>query len=157
MISPSNNVSLEKKLLKRYQIARYSLVAVIVATVINIVLLLCNQIIILPFSATVPYYLSVLAVMAETQTQLWLFLPISVSFMVVYLVSALLSRLHYSFIIAAAALHLVDTVGAVYMLTLRLDASGVIDVVVHIAVVAILVIGAVSRIKLAKILKNKTK
>jgi len=129
----------------RYKSARWDLLIVIIFTVLNIVMLLTGSETMMLFSATIPYYAVVLAYVANMEfggLEWFVTGSLILAFIIlaVYLLCWIFSKKRHGWLIAALVLFCVDTAAT---LVLYMDnlASGIMDFVIHGAVIYYLALG----------------
>lgn len=160
---------LRQTLTNKYNSARINLLLVIALTVLNIVLLFLEADYYLLFSASIPYYFTLFAMLfcgkfpveyyggeaeykaleAEgfwPESTLTIALVISVVIVVLYLVCFLFSKnLKYGWLVFALVLFVADTIGLFLLADLT---TSIIDLVFHAWILIILVVGIVNAVKL---------
>ena len=145
----SNNprTALEQK----YNSARTNLLIMLGLTIINIVLLFTKSDVMLLFSATIPYLATAFGIgIAESEIgeiSVALF-GISGILIILCLLCWIFSKKHYGWMIAALALFVLDTATLILFYLYIGDFSGILDLVIHIAVLFYLISGVVSGNKL---------
>lgn len=153
MISNGNaqpTVTAYDKLKRQYASARNNLILMLILTVVNVALLFVESSYMMLFSATVPYYSMIFAIL---DTSGLLFVPcvlITIISLIAYLLSWFFSKKHYGWMIAALVLFAIDTlflIGISYWIG---DFSGIFDFLIHAWVLYYLIIGVVSGVKLKK-------
>lgn len=149
----ANTLGLGPKALaeQKYKSSRYNLLLMLGFTILNIVLLYFDAGVMMLFSATVPYYSMVFAMMSETATQLTVFLTMSIIPLIVYLICFIFSKKHYAFMIVALVFFSLDTLALVALFTIALDVSAVLDLAVHIWVLYYLITGVSNGYKIKKL------
>lgn len=133
---------------EKVKVARYNLLLMIIFTVINIAILLTDGGVMLLFSATVPYFAVLLASMAEITA---VGIGVALFILVLYFICWIFSKKHYGWMIAALVLFAIDTLLMAVSYILIADATGILDVVIHIWVFYYLIIGVKYGIKLKKL------
>ena len=149
----ANRANLGPKALaeQKYKSSRYNLLLMLGFTILNIVLLYFDAGVMMLFSATVPYYSMVFAMMSETGAQLTAFLTISLVPIIVYLICFIFSKKHYAFMIVALVFFSLDTLALVALFAIAFDVSGILDLAVHIWVLYYLITGITNGYKLKKL------
>ena len=147
-IHPSEE-SYRAHLQQQFTVARRTLLGVVVLTVVNLALLLTNGNTYLVFSASVPYYLTVLGklmdngfgAMTENGTYTATGLALGLAILAVYLLPWFLSKKRGKWLYLGAAMLCLDllTLAAVSFLLFESIAGTAVDILVHI--VAIVQIG----------------
>lgn len=136
---------------QKYNSARTNLLIMLGLTIINIVLLFTKSDVMLLFSATIPYLATAFGIgIAERG-----FSEISVALfgasgilIILYLLCWIFSKKHYGWMIVALALFVLDTATLILFYLYIGDFSGILDLVIHIAVLFYLISGVVSGNKL---------
>ena len=139
---------------QKYNSARTNLLIMLGLTIINIVLLFTKSDVMLLFSATIPYLATAFGIgIAERG-----FSEISVALfgasgilIILYLLCWIFSKKHYGWMIAALALFVLDTATLILFYLYIGDFSGILDLVIHIAVLFYLISGVVSGNALKKL------
>ena len=129
----------------RYKSARFDLLLVIIFTVLNIVLLFTGSETMMLFSATIPYFVVIMAYFTNlTYGGLEWFVTGSLIFafviLAVYLLCWFFSKKRNGWLIAALVLFSLDTVATVFLYMDDL-ASGIMDFLIHGAVIYYMVLG----------------
>ena len=129
----------------RYKSARFDLLIVIIFTVINIVMLFTGSETMMLFSATIPYYAVAIAYFTNLQLGgLDWFVTGSLIFafviLAVYLVCWFFSKKRHGWLTVALVLFCLDTLATVFLYMDNL-ASGIMDFVIHGAVIYYLIMG----------------
>ena len=136
---------------QKYNSARTNLLIMLGLTIINIVLLFTKSDVMLLFSATIPYLATAFGIgIAESEIgeiSVALF-GISGILIILYLLCWIFSKKHYGWMIAALALFVLDTATLILFYLYIGDFSGILDLVIHIAVLFYLISGVVSGNKL---------
>lgn len=143
-------LSAHDKLKRQYSSARNNLVLMLFLTAVNIVLLFAESDYMMLFSATVPYYSLIFAMVDQTGI---LFVPgifITIVSIITYFLCWIFSKKHYGWMIAALVLFIIDTICLIGVYILIGDFSGIIDFLIHILVLYYLIVGVVSGAKLKK-------
>lgn len=138
---------------QKYDSARANLLFMIIATVINLALLLANSDTFLLFSATVPYFSLVMAqISIEEGANVTLAYVIGGGFaaaiLLLYALSWVLSKKQSGWLTLALVLFGIDTLALVALYISAEDVSGVIDLAFHVWVIYYLIIGLVNGKKL---------
>lgn len=114
---------------QQYNIARYNLLAAVLFTLVNLVLLLTGGDYYFLFSISVPYYGTALAQLFELETVM---LVISAVLLAAYLACFLLSKKYRGVMIAALVLFLLDCVALVGLTVwLELYSDMILDILFH--------------------------
>ena len=122
---------------QQYSISRGNLLAAIVFTVVNLVLLLADSNWYFPFSIAIPYYGTLLGQVWEVGN---IMLGVAAVLLAVYFVCWLLSKKHWGVMILALVLFLLDCAALVGIMVLgELYSSMTLDILFHIWVVYYLV------------------
>ena len=135
---------------QRYRTARANLGLMLALTVVNIVLLLTGSDSMLLFSATVPYFTSILAYTAvqyglsANMTLFVICVAVTVMSVLLYALCWALSKKHVGWMIAALVLFSIDTAFMGYLYVAGQDTSGILDAVIHAWVIYYLVLGVIS-------------
>ena len=124
---------------KSFNSSRSTLIGVLLFTVINLVLLVAQSERYFLFSASVPYYLTVLGMVMDSwggSGYMITALVISAVILVVYLVAWLLSKKRRGWLTAAAVLFTIDTVALVWFSIALLENPlvNIMDLVFHVLV-----------------------
>lgn len=133
--------------LQEYAGARSNLLLMLILTLVNVVLYFAGTGTMMLFSASVPYFSVIFghAFTMETGSDIFLYAGIAVAAVVLiaYLFCWIFSKSNYGWMVFALVLFIVDTLvmGAMYLFVLE-DVSGVLDVIVHLWVLAYLILGA---------------
>ena len=139
MNSPRNMAS------TKYRNARNNLLLVIIFSLINIVLCAVGSDTYFLFSATIPYFISILGVTYALEygltASIYVGCIIAVIFVVPYLLCWIFSKKHYGWIIGALVYFILDTV---FLLVFFLDVSMLMDILFHVWVLVALIIGIVN-------------
>lgn len=126
---------------RRMLTSRSNLIVVILFTVINLVLLVVEYDRYLLFSASVPYYLTVLGIVMDYQwggeTYMITALVISAVILAVYLVAWLLSKKRPGWLTFAAVFFTLDTVALVWFSITLLEnpLANTLDLIFHLLIV----------------------
>lgn len=124
---------------EKLKIARSNLLLVIALTLINIILSLTGSDSMMLFSATIPYFLAILA------TAIPGFLAIGLGsaavILLLYLLCWIFSKKHYGWMVVALVLFLLDTVFLAWIYITAGDFSGILDAAIHVWVFYYLIIG----------------
>ncbi len=142
---------------QKYKTARANLLLMIVLTAVNILLLIAQSDSMLLFSATIPYFSSVLAYMAveyglAANMTLFVFcVAITAVSILLYLLCWWLSKKHVGWMITALVLFVLDTAFMVYLYMTEQDVSGILDVLIHAWVIYYLIVGISSGTKLKRL------
>lgn len=152
-----NNSSSSRRdtLLKRYSSARTDLLAIICLTVLNIVLFIAGSETVMLFSATVPYFSAVMGFMLNDgtiediyiETGIEIGMAIALFILGVYFLCWLMSKKNYKWLILATVLFCIDTLITFWIYSDALI-EGIIDIAIHIFIVACLISGIISSKKL---------
>lgn len=138
---------------QKYASARSNLLLMLIFTVINIVLFFAGSGTMMLFSATIPYFS---VIFGQAFAEVWemnLFLTVGIIIAVIslalYLLCWIFSKKHFGWMIGALVFFIMDTLvmGAMYLFVLQ-DASGILDVLVHVWVLYYLIIGVSNGSKL---------
>ena len=123
-------------LLKQVAGGRYSLLLILIFTVVNLVLLLVDSDRYFLFSASVPYYFTAFGIGMDSAfssgigTYTITALVISLLILGVYLLCWILSKKHTGWLTAALVLFCVDTVGLLF-LSYIFETSNLLDFLLH--------------------------
>lgn len=156
-MNPQNTLSVRDTLQQKYNSARANLALMIVLTVVNIILLLVGSDSMLLFSATVPYFTSILAYaaveygLAANMTIFVVCVTITAVAILLYMLCWWLSKKRVGFMTTALVLFLLDSAFMVYLYVTEADVSGILDVIIHAWVIYYLIIGVSSGTKLKKL------
>lgn len=135
----------------QYRAARSNLLVMIGLTVLNIVLLFVGSDSMMLFSATVPYFAVGIGILSGMPTLQTVGCVLAAIFVIVYFACWMGSKKHYGWMIAAFILFCLDTVALVLMYVSSGDFSGVLDLIIHIAVLYYLFNGVKYGAKLKKL------
>ena len=124
-------IAQREQLQKKYAASRSNLLLALVLTVINIVLLFTESNSMLLFSMSVPYYTVAFSRLLDLET---VGLIIAAVMLVAYLLCWILSKKRCGWLVAAAVLFVIDTLCLAGLYILMQDFSGILDAVIHIAV-----------------------
>lgn len=134
----------------RYATARSNLLMMIILTAINIVLLFTDSSAMLLFSATVPYYVTIIGMLSGIQNVLIISVCIAIGILLLYLLCWIFSKKYYGWMIVALVLFIIDSIClAIIYLTVQ-DFSGILDAIIHALVLYYLIVG----VKFGAKLKN---
>ncbi len=133
---------------QKYNVARTNLILMIGLTVINIILALVGSDTMLLFSATVPYFATVFATMAEFQILFASLVAIAVLSVLCYLVCWIFSKKHFGWMIAALVLFVLDTLALIAFYLVAGEISGILDLAIHAWVLYYLILGVINGAKL---------
>lgn len=116
--------------------ARHSLLLVVIFTVINLILLLCDGQTYFLFSASVPYYLTLFGMLMDAGAGGSVFtvtaLVIAAACLAAYLLCWLLSKKRIGWYVVAMVLFILDTVMLLWMsVSLDILTDNVIDLLIH--------------------------
>lgn len=135
----------------RLRTARVDLLIVIIFTVVNIAMIFAESQSVMLFSAVIPYYAVAIAYSADLAFGglSWLIqgsLILAAVILAMYFVCWLLSKKHYGWLIGAAVLFGVDTVGVLLLYGVVIGdwSAGVMDILLHGLLLYYLIMGAVS-------------
>lgn len=128
--------------------ARYNLLLMIILTVVNLILLAVGSDSMMLFSATVPYFSVVLGMAFELQEFLIAGYVIAAVILALYLLCWLLSKKHFAWMLIALILFAIDTICLVLLYIGMQDFSGILDLVIHVAVLYYLFTGVRYGIKM---------
>ena len=134
---------------RQFNNARSNLLLMLAFTVLNIVLLVLDTGTMFLFSATVPYY-AVLFAMIEPAI-MYHCIAIAAISIIAYLLCWIFSKKQFGWMIAALVLFVIDTIAMLDLYITAEDASGILDLVIHVWVLWYLVIGVISGVKLSKL------
>lgn len=139
----------------RVRTARVDLLLVIIFTVVNIAMIFANSQSVMLFSAVIPYYAVALAYSAHNVFGglVWLVngsLILAAIVLALYVLCWVLSKKHYGWLIAAAALFGLDTLAVLFLYGVILGdlAAGIMDILLHGLLMYYLIMGAVSGYRL---------
>lgn len=126
---------------QKYKSARANLLAAVILTAVNIVLLLTGSELMLLFSATVPYMAVVFGMLSEVQPfVVGCFVAAAVS-MAAYLLCWVKSKKSVGWMVAALVLFVLDTLFMVFIYWLFEDSSGMMDAFIHAVILYYLISG----------------
>ena len=139
-------IAQREQLQKKYAASRSNLLLALVLTVINIVLLFTESNSMLLFSMSVPYYTVAFSRLLDLET---VGLIIAAVMLAVYLLCWILSKKRCGWLVASAVLFVIDSLCLAGLYILMQDFSGILDAVIHIAVLYYLFSGisAYNRLK----------
>ena len=126
---------------EKYMVARKNLLLMLILTVVNIVLFVAGANTMLLFSATVPYYGVIYALVLGNPIIFLLGIGIAVISLLLYLLCWIFSKKHYGWMVTALVLFVFDTVVMVVLYILMSDVSGILDVLIHAWVLYYLFMG----------------
>lgn len=135
----------------QYRAARSNLILMIGLTVLNIVLLFLESSSMMLFSATVPYLAVGIGIMSGMPTLLTVCCVFAAVIVALYFACWLGSKKHYGWMIAAFVMFCLDTVSLVLMYISAGEFSGILDLIIHIAVLYYLFNGVKYGAKLKKL------
>lgn len=142
MNNRSNKLPLTKSAAQqKYDRARHNLLAMILLTLLNLVLLVLETDTMFLFSASVPYILMVLGIYSEFLPLLVFCAVIAAIAMVLYFLCWLLSKKRPGWMIVALVLFILDTVLMVAFYFPFQGASDIFDLLIHIWVLYYLILG----------------
>ena len=144
------NMTPRQQMEQHYKKARASLLVAICLTVVNIILLFTGMDVMMLFSISAPYFISVLGAIMEDTVMMTTGAVIGVVCLVPYLLCWLLSKKHSAWIIVALVLMCLDTVTLILVYLLVGDISGIMDFLFHGLLIYELIMGIIG----AKKLKN---
>ena len=128
---------MQKNYADRYKSARNSLLIVLILTIVNIVLMFFESETMFLFSATIPYATALLGFWY----QWYLGYIIAGIVLLIYLLCWILSKKQPVYMIVATVLFVLDTIVMLCLYGFEFDASVIVDVVIHVCVLADLIIG----------------
>lgn len=126
---------------EKYMVARKNLLLMLILTVVNIVLFVAGANTMLLFSATVPYYGVIYALVWGNPIIFILGIGITVISLLLYLLCWIFSKKHYGWMVTALVLFVFDTVVMAVLYILMADVSGILDVLIHAWVLYYLFMG----------------
>ena len=138
----SSNLTMQRrKAAQRYAAGRSNLLLMVALTLVNLVLLALGSDTMMLFSATVPYLLVAVGIISEYQILLIICCILASIPVLLYLICWLLSKKHRGWLTFALVLFALDTaiLAAVYILAREF--SGILDLVIHVAVLYYLFLG----------------
>lgn len=130
--------------LRRKNKARGNILAVIIFTMINLVLLATDSGTMFLFSASVPYYAVVFGMVFEIPAFLYICLAVAGVSLLLYFLCWFFSKEKSGWILTALVLFGLDTVVLIILSILFGDLSGILDVLLHGYIVYTLVVGAMA-------------
>lgn len=141
---------------QQYNIARQNLLLMLILTVVNIAILFFGSDVMMLFSATIPYvsviYGAMLTLFSEDSLYFIFGIALAVVLVAAYLLCWIFSKKRIGFMVAALVLFVLDTAVMAWMYISSGDiADGVIDIVIHIWVLAYLISGVYNGFKLKKL------
>lgn len=141
----NNSTTLRQASEAKYEMARRNLLAVIILSVVNVVMLFFGSTTMMLFSATVPYYVALVGYVLGIRTFMIIGAVIAAFIILVYFLCWIFSKKHYGWMLAALVLFILDTLflGYLYIFVIG-DVSGILDVVIHAFVLYYLVIGVIN-------------
>lgn len=141
----NNSTTLRQATETKYETARRNLLAMILLSVVNVVMLFFGSTTMMLFSATVPYYVALIGYVLGIRTFMIIGAVIAAFIILVYFLCWMFSKKHYGWMVAALAMFVLDTLFLGYMYIFVIgDISGILDVVIHVFVLYYLVIGVIS-------------
>lgn len=144
----AKNVPTPQKLRQRYAAARGNLLAMLIFTVVNIILLFTPVDLMMLFSAAVPYYGVALGVFMEIPVFLIFTLVVAAIILVLYLLCWIFSKKHVAWMIVALVLFAIDTLMLIPATLLLLETPPILDFVFHALVLYYLILGTISGCRL---------
>ena len=129
-----------------YNRARYFLLFMLLFTLVNIVSICCNYSLFLPVNATLPWLLAIEGFAQGVHSYLYLLAVI----LILYIVSWILSKKSYVWMIISTILFAVDTIVMFMFFGLSFDSTRIIDVLAHLLILYSLINGSISGWKLKK-------
>ena len=147
--------------------ARYNLVALILFSCVNIILLLINSDSYFLFSAVVPYRLALYGMLLTghipdafpegqeieylPDSLLVVMLVIAAVILLLYLLFFFLSKKHFGFLIAALVFFVIDCVYMGYTIfSIGFESGDIIDIALHACILCYLISGVIAGVKLTK-------
>lgn len=148
----SSNSALTRELCEnKYKSARSNLLAVVLLSVVNLILLYTGSMTMMLFSASIPYYAAAFGYYSFFQPFMIAGAVIAAVFIVLYLLCWFFSKKHYGWMIAALVLFGVDTLFLAYLyIAVFKDISGMMDALFHVLVLYFLIIGVANGKKLSE-------
>lgn len=141
---------------KRYSSARNDLLAMIILTVANIVMMFFGSESMMLFSASIPYF-AVGMGLWNYDTELTVFgVIVAVICLALYLLCWFMSKKKYQWIIVATVLFVIDTGAMIWLYASSGEfESGIFDMVIHAFVLYYLVVGIITGKKLKELKENE--
>lgn len=139
--------SFEKQM---YDKARGNLLLMIILTLINVVLFFLGSETVMLFSATVPYMSILIGFLSEIDVIMQVCAIFTTVVMVMYLLCWVFSKRNPVWIIIAMVMFVIDTIALIWIYVGTQEASGIIDLVIHIWVLYYLFNGIKYGYKLKK-------
>lgn len=142
--------------IKRYSSARNDLLAMILLTVINIVMMFFGSESMMLFSASIPYFAVGSGYWYDDREVLVFGIVIAVVSIALYLLCWFMSKKKYQWLIVASALFAIDTAAMLWLYISSGDiSSGIFDIVIHAFVLYYLVVGIITGKKLKELKANE--
>jgi len=116
---------------QKYASARANLLLVIVFTVINVAMLLFGSDSMFLFSATLPYFLTLMGIVTGYTEGLAVGLGLAAVLIVAYLLCWIFSKKRFGWMVTAFVLFILDTVFLLWFYISIGEAAGIIDIVFH--------------------------
>ena len=142
--------------LKRYSSARNDLLAMILLTVANIVMMFFGSESMMLFSASIPYFAVGMGYWNYDTQMTVIGVAVAVICVALYLLCWFMSKKKYQWLIVATVLFTVDTAAMLWLYISSGDiSSGVFDIVIHAFVLYYLVVGIITGKKLKELKANE--
>lgn len=142
--------------LKRYSSARNDLLAMILLTVANIVMMFFGSESMMLFSASIPYFAVGMGYWNYDTQMTVIGVAVAVICVALYLLCWFMSKKKYQWLIVATVLFTVDTAAMLWLYISSGDiSSGIFDIVIHAFVLYYLVVGIITGKKLKELKANE--
>lgn len=127
--------------IRKFNTARVNLLWMIGFTLLNIVLFYFGSGTMFLFSATLPYFIACLGIIAEFQPLMVVCSVIAAIILVLYFVCWHRSKRHHGWLIAALVMFAIDCAFLLLLYLPSLDSSSIFDILIHAWVLYYLIIG----------------
>ena len=151
MAVAENVLSERAQLEQKYKSSRVNLLLVIILTLANVILLIAGSDTMMLFSASIPFYAVAFPVVWEMPELFAVGLIIAFVSLLLYFLCWLLSKKRSGWLVVALVLFVMDTLAMSGLYLLIEDASGILDVAIHILVLVYLIQGISASAKLKKL------